>query len=149
MQDRYLFRGRRTSGAGLTQKDNWPIGCLLDKGSRYPVYISTPQCVVVVDPSTIGQCTGAPARKSYRGEQAEDLLIFEGDIVELYPVHVGGGRAKSLGKHIVRWSNWRAGFWASDIETDNKRQSEQRGYLLDTYAVEVVGNIHDGGVELS
>lgn len=89
INNRFLFRGK------LRDSYKWAYGGLVDKSklvvkakpsdvpqnARHGVDLHL--AYVYVDPTTVGQCTGHTAAKSYRGERPEDRLIFEGDIVKI------------------------------------------------------------------
>ena len=75
-QSRYLFRGKREHG------DEWVQGSLMyPESGNCSIWSDRLIDDVSVIPSTVGQCTGVSAMKSYRGDRPEDLLIFEDDIV--------------------------------------------------------------------
>jgi hypothetical protein len=95
MEDRYLFRGKRAD----TPKHEWIQGSLLylntqdtDWTGARRVNAQKKEIYFIVDeedynlpvlPESLGQCIGRHAVKSYRGDDPEDLLIFEGDIAKL------------------------------------------------------------------
>ena len=79
MDNRFLFRGKDCNG-------NWIIGSLIQQAfdgiNRHEVGIAPYGCYPIgIDITTVGQCTGLSAVKSYRGNKPEDLLIWEGDEV--------------------------------------------------------------------
>lgn len=126
MDKRFLFQGKREDYG------SWVVGYYVYnfwKKNETTIHMPDGGCCTV-DPSTVGQCTGLTAAKSYRGDKPEDLLIYEGDIC-----------IDSLGWVFeVIWDNDNARFIG--------RHSKSRG---DTYVcyigrqpkVEIIGNIHD------
>lgn len=93
MDNRYLFRGKRLDNG------EWVVGYYRINRKRehliYPNDYSRHNNIkdfcfecFEVDPSTIGQCTGLHAAKSYRGESDADKLIFEGDILRFVHPHI-------------------------------------------------------------
>lgn len=138
MDNRYLFRGKRVNNG------KWVVGNLLPSAVFYDlVSITTHNNMrngkIRVDPTTIGQCTGLVAAKSYRGESEADRLIFEGD--------------------IIRWNDnvdYKEDWETSSIEWCGKRDypafdmkyhdydSNGLSHLLGAgYTIEIIGTIHD------
>lgn len=124
MDSRYLFRGKRLDSG------EWVHGCLLKYA--YGILICDNRLPydneVDVDPATLGQCTGLSAAKSYRGESAEDTMVYEGDIVWL--------RHCEKKAHVywdLECGAWHLRFGVDDVD------------LLSNYfyEVDVIGTIHD------
>jgi hypothetical protein len=120
MTERYLFRAKSCVGNwryGFLKKqlvngesDVWAIQ---SENSLYPCkYTAVPLYENVVDPATIGQCTGLCAAKSYRGDKPEHLLVFEGDLLRW---HSGDPELNDDMAYPVVW--YQAG-WHIDQGTD-------------------------------
>jgi len=139
MMDRYLFRGKRLDNSELV------LGFLMVPINRphtdlhiLPLSTETEKYCrnyYEVDPATIGQCTGLSAKKSYRGERPEDLLIFEGDIAKGSYEEIDGRIVYYFEevKYITGQGGWVLG--------DEDAFDNLDGILAQE--VEVVGNIHD------
>lgn len=145
MDNRHLFRGKRLFGIlpGSVEKWEWVRGYLNGEtqirwfhsdGHHYADY--------EVDPSTIGQCSGILATKSYRGESKADRLIFEGDIV----------RHENLDPlQIFRIVPNEEEFIHSTVVFDKKnamfnldRENQYNVFCLSVYKdIEIIGTIHD------
>ena len=71
MNERYLFRGKRTDTG------KWEIGLLARYNEKYPCanIIDEMELLIPVETKTVGQCTGLIDKNG--------KLIFEGDIVKL------------------------------------------------------------------
>lgn len=86
--NRYLFRGRRLDNGkwimGYYAFNGW-IDADSEQHQRHQIIPDYASALYgyEVDPSTIGQCTGLLAAKSYRGESEADRLIYKSDITEL------------------------------------------------------------------
>lgn len=89
--NRYTYRGKRTDNGdwvygnliqcGITGKAYlFPIGSDANESDRVGEEGCLRLVAYEIDPRTLGQCTGFPAKKTYRGPEPEDLLIFEGDM---------------------------------------------------------------------
>lgn len=159
MENRYLFRGKRMDTG------EWAVGGsiiqFLDDGKR-SIYIPqfSEKCTTCedehenllsfesgvfykVDPTTVGQCTGLTAAKSYRGESEEDRLVFEGDIV--YFTVFDYSDADTQYKGIVKfsggqWELWKDAnfeYYGSDGAFPLYLVFEQDDEL------EIIGNIHE------
>ena len=137
MNDRYFFRGK-TSDLDVfitgyyyyseAENAHYIMGDSNDYGLQK----------MQVNPSTIGQCTGLLAKKSYQGTHHRDLLIFEGDIVKFVSTSMSvahHGIDEGIG--VVFWHNYAWGvefgkhnnfLWEVDIEIDD---------------LEIIGNIYD------
>ena len=100
MDNRYLFRGKRMGSSewavGYYRKGYSSVGTA-DLIEIPPADPDSVYCCKEVDPDTIGQCTGLPAKKSYRGDKPVDLLIFEDDIAEF---DYGGNKYIAVVKQI-------------------------------------------------
>ena len=96
-----------------------------------------------VNPTTLGQCTGLIATKSYRGDSEDARLVFEGDIVvrsDNYHtvqgiVRLGGYSDGHVGFYIEwiddganKWSEW----WRKDLD-----------YWITREQCKIVGTIHE------
>ena len=91
MNNRYLFRGKRTDTGEWVlghygEFHNYHTGETTHQifERKEPVYKTAMSAYAggqwhMIDESTLGQCTGLSAAKSYRGEKPNDLLIYEGD----------------------------------------------------------------------
>lgn len=85
MDNKFLFRGKKiNSGEWITGAYAY---CHIDN-TYFITHMGKDDISYIgwhrrVDPTTVGQCTGLFAKKSYRGKRPEDLLIFKGDITEL------------------------------------------------------------------
>lgn len=118
MEDRYLFRGKNELG--------WCQGNLIVREERpgrtahfIVWYDNGSECEALVDPKTIGQCTGL--------KDKDAKLIFEGDIVE--------GLSEMRG--IVYWLN--GGFsikWCTEYDLNIIPEG-------DRFKVKIIGNIHE------
>jgi len=150
--DRYLFRGKRFDNGKwtigfLVYTGNFPEGNENDSELRNYWVITNGYTQHEIDPATIGRCTGATAKKSYRGERVEDLLIFEGDILKdrydrLFTVEWEDCRFLAICRHVtVQASRGVIDFSTPcnhllmPISCDSASRSA---------ATEIVGNIHDG-----
>ena len=87
MDNRYLFRGKcETTGkwfyGSLSQTQSWDYK--KEKALVHCIVHETDRGLLIkeIDPATVGQCTGLSAKKSYRGDKHEDLLIWEGDVLK-------------------------------------------------------------------
>ena len=139
MMHRYLFRGKRLDSS------KWVHGFLMAPINRphtdlhiLPLSTKTEKYCrnyYEIDPATIGQCTGLSAKKSYRGECPEDLLIFEGDIVK-------GSYEETDGRIVyyfeeVKYITEQGGWILGDEDAFNNLDG------ISAQEVEVVGNVHD------
>ena len=140
MNYRRLFRGK-------TENGEWVVGWLLGNHSiiakNQSVADLCEKCLIpkttLVDPETIGQCTGLSAPKSYRGDKSDDLLIFENDIVEVYDCNgmlwfVGEVTYSGNGGFMLFRQN-RHGIYGSDMD--------KHSFDFDEYHYKIIGNIHD------
>lgn len=130
MDNRFLYRGKKIFDG------EWLYG-----NHRYIKKLNVHQIIPIteewrrfdVDPSTIGQCTGLYAAKSYRGTELEDLLIFEGDVVkwcdELYITKRGKSGA----------------YYGERVKCNEIPLEEDISYIFgfSEDAIEIIGNIHD------
>lgn len=124
MQERYLFKAKRTDNGEWTQGYLYGIG-----ERRYILWGMTNDIpnMVEVDPSTICQCTGMPDKNK--------KLIFENDICdrkEEYP-------------EIVKYNK---GDWTLDYSYLKDKESgycycNLGFYVLERKCVEVIGNTFD------
>ena len=90
------------------------------------------ECYHIVDPATVGQCTGLTAAKSYRGTESWDLMVFEGDIVNC-----------SRGcPHEIYWCAEHGGTYIGGMPCFYLTGLRE-GYAW-TGSEEIVGTIHDG-----
>jgi hypothetical protein len=128
MNERHLFRGKRIDSG------EWITGGPARRKSRFAPQLKTAFGIsdefgvfTAVDPSTVGQCTGLRAAKSYRGDKPEDLLIFEGDIVQ---GKRGIGHIKWHDKGLTGWL----------VEYPDCRELV---YSDNRQDYEIIGNIHD------
>ena len=135
MENRYKFRGKRLG----TNEGEWVYGVPWEAvNGTGAIYMRT-ECIyeggpaiaeIRIDQTTLGQCTGLMAAKSYRGTVPDDLLIYEGDICG----------DNSGWEFEVTWDSENARFLG--------RHSKPRG---DTYvcyvgrepAAEIIGCVHD------
>lgn len=155
MDNRYLFRGKRLDD------DEWVYGDLLTY-RVLPVIFDKDheqhECLA----TTIGQCTGLTAAKSYRGDGEDERLIFEGDNV-VYSSYAGykyqgivcigkyeqdgsGGEyetSKCYGVYVKR-IKWIPLEW-QDAEDEEYclPEYECEKSLLEVDNVEIIGTIHD------
>lgn len=131
MNREILFRGKELNSG------KWVYGYLWSKRT---IGVTSPVGnvdEVVVDPATVGQCTGLPDRNGKR--------IFEGDIIQrkgyIYPL----GKQEPCGERIVRgeviWidDGHNAGFLAIDSKDEHGNPTT---YSFDNKFC-VVGNIYD------
>lgn len=132
MNERYLFRGKRldngewATGGIYFHIDNRlgiMAGDIDSCGSGVAAVIDE------VDPATVGQCTGIHAAKSYRGDNPEDKLVFEGDIVR---------ERTAITK--VEWSEIYKRWFLVGINTHRVLEP---GVNFDDIDLEIIGNIHD------
>lgn len=130
MDNRFLFRGKREDYG------YWIMGYIdVDNGYKNKVFIySLESGHCMVEESTVGQCTGLIAAKSYRGESDNDKLVFEGDIIRIIGKKCSiatvcfGNRHRKFG-FIVKYLNGTA--WD---DLDN---------IDDHSEIEIIGNIHE------
>ena len=135
--DRFKFRGKRQG------YNNWIYGSLIvlpnnnfgivqdndisenDNGDAFDFSYAP------VVAGTVGQCTGLSAVKSYRGVKPEDLLIFEGDVIE----------HKSIDGE---WTEWIVQFNASYGRWQANNKNEIYDITVSLFSVsEIIGNIHE------
>ena len=129
--ERYMFRGKR--------RDNgkWVYGFLTidgvgDVNIDVVNSLDIAECYHIVDPATVGQCTGLTAAKSYRGTEPWDLMVFEGDIVNC-----------SRGcPHEIYWCAEYGGTYVGGMPCFYLTGLRE-GYAW-TGSEEIVGTIHDG-----
>ena len=127
MNARYLFRGK--------YGDTWVYGTLSQLVGGLHVYDSTGKVHFKVDPTTIGQCTGISAIKSYRGDKPEDLLIFEGDVLRVPIEHYGPDHPV----RIVEWSG--GGYRIRGVGSETGFCALTSWPMVNT--AEIIGNVHD------
>ena len=138
MDDRHIYRGKRI---GIHAGDNgeWAFGCNSYSGDGKNTidvinYLDQYEEMHVIDPDTLGQCTGLP--------DCNKKLIFEGDGVRLPETgslaYVEWGATEDLNRDpavcdawVLHWLSGRA---RAKFRTD-------LGYWADK--VIVAGNIHD------
>lgn len=73
------------------------------------------------------QCTGVSATKSYRGDEAEDLQVFDGDIYHLGDLNI---------KYVVTWHD--TGFMGKQI-----RSSSYVGLNYWKDRMQIIGNKYE------
>jgi len=127
--DRYLYRGKIKNG------DKFVVGFIYKSSQNEDMIINIQGGGVVVDPTTIGQCTGL---KDKNGE-----LIFEGDIIK---VGIWSHRLSNVGpieayiaegNEEVIYRDGCFGFlWGFRREFNTFRN------FVNTH-FEIVGNVHD------
>jgi len=123
MNNRYTFRGMADGkwyygNLYVCSQTNHHVIIGQFKGDEeHLIDLSPCQSIEVDDPTTVGQCTGLSASKSYRGDTAEELLVYEGDIL-------GIDEYKNGGRWIIKWSGGGVQFYAvasdgygSDVES--------------------------------
>lgn len=124
MNERYLFRGKRTDNG------NWEIGLLARYNEKYPCanIIDEMELLIPVETKTVGQCTGL---KDKNGK-----LIFEGDIIQ----------TKKYGR-VIAHSNVRDYdiFIITYVPAVFRIENIHRAFNLvgNSADYEVIGNIHD------
>jgi len=140
MDKRYLFRGKRvdngelvvgfydiiTKGEHLSPIQNGHYITTFKKLSNGEIILTGRH---EVDPTTVGQCTGLLAAKSYRGNSEEARLVFEEDICKDARGFV----------FVVAWDDDNSRFIGRGI---GKRKDYIR-YVGQEPAVDIVGNIHE------
>ena len=150
MKDRYLFRGK------TKLFNEWNIGCLArvktnQNTLEYTIERLENDDIIynIVHPDTIGQCTGLPAKKSYRGENSGDLLVFEGDVVSkgcgdyrvLFVVKYGTYKELNISEsEDSEISPMTYGWYLENVKT--KCQGGIPPEIL-SEMFEIIGNIHD------
>ena len=134
--ERFISRGKRLDNG------EWVQGFYADRGEdfkdncRHLILVSSDRIVgdfekIEVNPATIGQCTGIAARKSYRGERPEDLLIFEGDIVK-----AGRGIHEIVYKNCCLYAKIKKDDATYYLDIVNLAEKYKAG-------IRIIGNIHD------
>lgn len=143
MENRYLFRGRRV------ENGQWIAGYLWKSKNCY--ISNDTHDLIVVDPATVGQCTGVSAVKSYRGDKPEDLLIYEDDIISFFVEKTFDPHAINAGKAVG------AVYWDDGTERErNLRRPQFKVNVIsqddfasipwcEFYKCEIIGTVHDKG----
>jgi hypothetical protein len=147
MNNRQIYRGKRTKKYVSTDIDNWVYGFYSERptytdngensnSERYRLIENGYKCLISkieVDESSIGQCTGVEADKSYRGTDPQDLLMFEGDLVKKH---------YSDTIYEIVWHSDReyTGWDAVSADMKSVAHAPQFGY---NFGFEIIGNIHD------
>lgn len=121
MNDRYLFRGKRIDNG------EWVEGCLwtFSDVSRPRIVIERGD-VYVIDPATIGQCTGLKDRNG--------KLIFDGDVIS---TNSGTGVIKSKRGYVYFYFKY-----SKSADWDGLDEFLASKYT-DYGDKEIIGNIHD------
>jgi|GEM_PF-1155610 len=130
MNNRYLFRGKRTDDY---KKGEWEHGyfCMSRhwEGGEWndPTIQDVDGYRRAIDPTTVGQCTGLTAAKSYRGDSEHERLLFEGDVFHLGDVNI---------KYVVVWHD-------TGLKGKQIRSSSYIGLEHWQERIVITGTIHD------
>ena len=94
------------------------------------------KCVSLEEPDRyiIEFCTGLSASKSYRGDKPEDLLIWEGDVLEWTEIQIMDGTEI---KHQVYIEFRGNGFGTTHMD------GKPDGMIWSPTCYEIIGTIHD------
>ncbi|MCK9279161.1 MAG: hypothetical protein M0P71_00840 [Melioribacteraceae bacterium] len=136
---RFLSRGILSNPVSWAV-DKWVVGYYSEHpvskdGPMVPFITELKSCnMLQIVPSSMGQCTGKSAAKSYRGTLPEDLLIFEGDKLLQRGYTDRDGLEWEDEEGIVEYSKSETRFFCTGI-----------GGQFIPKNVEIIGTIHDVG----